>query len=128
MFKLLFYHFQVTNSKLKTKKFPFEFHSIVKLLFFHFRVTKPIASDIGNSILLLLYQLKVIKRGKLVSFFGHSQNKIIFTSYQSLFSAFFFSRLNLLVTRKPGTRNLIFSLFVYRKHWLTNQLMVSLLN
>ena len=110
MVKLLFSHFRVTSLKLKNIKLHFELLAqsrlILEIQFYHFKV----------------------HQRKTSPFFWSptkSSNLYIVISYCS---PHLFSKLNLLVTRKHETQKIMYSIFLSSKHWLSNQLMVSLLS
>ena len=113
MVKLSFLHFRVTNLNLKNIKLHFELLTQSWLI-----------------LVIQFYLCAVPLEGhqKKTSQFFWSPTKsnylYIITSYCS---EPLFSKLNLLITESLGLK-MKFSIFVCRKYWLSNQLMVSLLN
>ena len=113
MVKILFFHFRVINSNLKSIKLHFElltkFRLKLKIQFY----LCPVPLE-GH-------------RKELVCFFGHPLKLIYLCIIISYYSQPLFSKFNLLSTRNLGLK-IKFSIFVCKKHWLSNKLMVSLLN
>ena len=110
MLKLLFSHFRVTSLKLKNIKLHFELLAQSRLI-----------------LEIQFYLFKVHQR-KTSPFFWSptkSSNLYIVISYCS---PHWFSKLNLLITRKHETQKIMYSICLCSKHWLSNQLMVSLLS
>ena len=110
-----FFYFRVTNSNLKNIKLHFELLNQF-WLYWKFNCTSA------------LYHLRVIKR-KLVYFLVTHQTKLSLHYNQLLFSLLSFCFLSWICYMLENQGHKIkFSIFVCKKHWLSNQLMVSLLN
>ena len=99
MVQLLFFHFRVTNSKLKNTKLHFELPALSRL------ILKTQFLPLGGH------------QGKTSLFFRSLTKSNYLYIIISYCSQPLFSKLNLLVTRKPETQTKC-SIFVCRKHWL----------